>query len=81
MTMKMETGSEPFIQAMHILFRKGSKVILISKAGEYWLTKRKKIRHTCRRQRPTGNSVRFIPIKRLTHQDIYNKDNKINITW
>lgn len=48
--------------------RIGSKVILIDKNGELWLTRRKKLRHDSRRKKPyitKKPSVIFLPIKKL----------------
>ena len=51
---------------MESLKREGSLVTIRDKNGKLWLTKRKKIRRTKRRQAPAaGWAVRHIPIKRI----------------
>lgn len=54
---------------MKILFRKKALVIIERDNGEWWITKRKKYKHDCRRQKPIERAVKYFPIKQImTHK-------------
>lgn len=57
---------------MEIIKRKGSLALIKDRNGVYWLTRRRKLKHTNRRQKPMDDyrSVRYLPLMKVADSEV-----------